>query len=160
MPKSRSHAILWAGVLVVLLDIITKIFAIKWLPYGEAVPVFPLFNLSLRFNTGVAFSLFADGSVYTPWIITCIAITALVIFAIWYTRVDQSRSAERLGIVLIMGGAFGNVIDRFYYGHVVDFIEVYYQQYFWPAFNIADASICIGAGLVIWSTLRGDYAKS
>lgn len=158
MLKIKRHAIVIAGFLVVLLDIISKTLALKYLPYGEAVPVLPLFNLSLRFNTGVAFSFLADGSVYMPWIITGIAIVSMIVFARWYGKVDQQRIAERLGLVMIMSGALGNVIDRFYYGHVVDFIEVYYQQYFWPAFNIADASICVGAGLVILSTLRGTHA--
>lgn len=159
MLKIKPYSLMIAGVLVVMLDIITKTLALKYLPYGEAVPVLPLFNLSLRFNTGVAFSFLADGSVYMPWIITGIAIIAMFIFARWYGQVDKHRIAERLGLVMIMSGALGNVIDRFYYGHVVDFIEVYYQQYFWPAFNIADAAICVGAGLVIISNLRGSHAK-
>lgn len=160
MLKLKQYALLLAGFMVVLLDIISKTLALAYLPYGEAVPVLPFFNLSLRFNTGVAFSFLADGSAYMPWVITAIAIASMGLFARWYKQVDQQRVAERTGLILILSGALGNVIDRFYYGHVVDFIEVYYQQYYWPAFNIADASICVGAGLVILSTLRGTHVKS
>lgn len=158
MLNVKRHAIVLVGILVLVLDIITKALALNYLPYGEAVPVLPLFNLSLRFNTGVAFSLLADTAVYMPWIITAIAIVAMFIFVRWYLQVDQQHITERLGLILIISGALGNVIDRFYYGHVVDFIEVYYQQYFWPAFNMADAAICVGAGLVILSMLRGSHA--
>ena len=148
----------WLGygiaLIIIVFDQITKNWATASFEYGEVDSITSFFNLTLRHNYGVAFSLFdkADGS--QRWYLAALAIIVSIVLVIWIGRLGQSLgkkwTLELLGLVLILGGAIGNVYDRVVLGYVVDFIEVHYGGYYWPAFNIADSAISIGAGLLIF----------
>ncbi len=131
-------------IFTLLLDQTTKLWAVNSLPLHEFVPVFPFFNLFLTFNKGVSFSLFSGYSV-----LFLIALSLALCAAILYWLHKETDGPTKAALVLILGGAVGNVIDRVRLGAVIDFLDVYYQTYHWPAFNIADSAICIGAGLIV-----------
>lgn len=148
----------WLGygiaLIIIVFDQITKNWATASYEYGEVDAITSFFNLTLRHNYGVAFSLFdkADGS--QRWYLAALAIIVSIVLVIWIGRLGKSLgkkwTLELLGLVLILGGAIGNVYDRVLLGYVVDFIEVHYAGNYWPAFNIADSAISIGAGLLIF----------
>lgn len=141
--------------IVILLDQSSKIFAADLLVYGSRVPIAPSINLTLTFNTGVAFGLFADLPTGVRELVLGLA-TVFALGVVWYLLVTDYRTSKtgQLGIGLIVGGAFGNAIDRFLLGSVVDFVDIYYQNYHWPAFNVADSAICIGVAILLFTRPR------
>lgn len=139
----------WLVILIVAADQVTKWFAETTFRYGERFPLLPVFDLTLVYNTGAAFSFLASGSGWQRWLLITIAVLAIV-FIIWLIRTHPGQTRLQLALVLILAGAAGNLIDRIWYGHVVDFLLVYWQQWHYPAFNIADMAITGGAILLIW----------
>lgn len=109
------------------------------------------FNLVLGWNRGVSFGLFNQDSTYGPYILTAVALAIVIGLAVWLWKSTTYWSAIALGLVI--GGAIGNVIDRIQYGAVVDFLDLHAFGYHWPAFNVADSAICIGAALLILESL-------
>lgn len=109
------------------------------------------FNLVLGWNRGVSFGLFNQDSAYGPYILTGVAVAITIGLAIWLWKSTTHWAGLALGLVI--GGAIGNVIDRIQYGAVVDFLDFHAFGYHWPAFNVADSAICIGAGLLILESL-------
>lgn len=146
---------LWLSGTVVVLDQITKQLAEALLSYNDPLVLLPVFNLTLRYNTGAAFSFLADGSGWQRWFFVVLALAVSVFLVIWLRRLSRTAVWEALGLALILGGAIGNVIDRLLLGHVIDFIEVHYQHWYWPAFNIADSAITVGVAVLILDGLFG-----
>lgn len=136
-----------AAVLIVL-DQASKAAVDGWLAYGQRVAVLPVFDFTLLYNTGAAFSFLADGDGSQRWLFTGIAlIAAVVILRLLYTHAGQGLFCAALSCIL--GGALGNAYDRLAHGHVVDFLLFYWKDWYFPAFNIADIAITCGAGLLI-----------
>lgn len=117
----------------------------------QTIEVTSFFNLVLVWNRGVSFGLFPAGDATGKWILIAVALGICVGLALWLRKPDTSKTVVAIG--LIIGGAIGNVIDRIIHGAVVDFLDVHAAGYHWPAFNIADSAICIGAGLLILDSL-------
>lgn len=140
---------LWLTGLVVLLDQITKIAADNSLALGIKNAVFPGFNLTLLYNQGAAFSFLSDAGGWQRWFFIYLSGAVSVFIFLWIKQLNENKTTLIVGLTLILGGAIGNLIDRLLYGHVIDFIQVYYDIYYWPAFNIADSAITLGAGLLI-----------
>lgn len=155
---SDSGLLQWLGIaaVVILLDQITKITITRLFVYGESKPVTSFFNLVLAYNKGAAFSFLAGESGWQRYIFTGIAVAAVVFIIVLLKR----HAGQRLfcwALALILGGAIGNLIDRVIYGHVIDFLDFYLPNSslpHWPAFNVADSAIVIGAGLFILDELR------
>jgi len=153
---SGSSLIPWLGIaaIIILLDQVTKITIEKAFTYGENLAVTSFFNLTLAYNRGAAFSFLAAESGWQRYMFTAIGLIAAVVI----TYLLKKNAGQRLfcwALSLIMGGAIGNVIDRIAYGHVIDFLDFHYKEiYHFPAFNIADSAICIGAALFILDELR------
>lgn len=147
MTASLRNGLLIA-VLVIALDQATKWLMLTGLDLANSpITVTSFFNLVLVWNRGVSFGMFNDAGVAGPWILSAVAV-AVVLGLLWWLRQAESwLSTTALGLVI--GGAIGNVIDRFRFGAVVDFLDVHVAGYHWPAFNVADAAICIGAGLLL-----------
>jgi len=146
----------WLGLAlaVIVVDHLTKFWASSALDYQEFVPVLPFFSLVLVHNTGAAFSFLADAGGWQRWIFIAVGVIATIIIVRLLKRhAREPRLAVPLALVL--GGALGNVIDRIVLGYVVDFLYFHYESFAWPAFNIADAAISIGAVLLVWDSLRG-----
>jgi len=157
MPETQRNRIwqwLWISLLVVILDQATKLLAEAYLNYQQPVPVIPLFNLTLVYNQGAAFSFLSDAGGWQRWFFIGLSLTISVVLVIWLSRLKAGQRMETVAIALILGGAVGNLIDRSLYGHVIDFIDVFYKQHHWPAFNIADSAITLGAVLIILHTIR------
>lgn len=145
----------WLGIaaIIVLLDQITKITVMQILSYGQSVPVTSFFNIVLVYNKGAAFSFLSSQGGWQRYLFTGIAIAAVILI----TYLLKKHAGQRLfcwGLALILGGAVGNLIDRLVYGHVIDFLDFYVKTWHWPAFNVADMAICLGAILYILDELR------
>ena len=145
--------------LILLLDQLSKWSALSNLQMGVPKPVLPFLNWLLLFNPGAAFSFLAQGSGWQRWFFTILGLAACF-YIVWLLRKSQNDKLLCVALSLILGGALGNVLDRIMYGAVVDFIDLHYTNWHWPAFNIADSAICIGAALIIWGELRKSFGKS
>jgi signal peptidase II len=147
--------LLLLSAVVVALDQLTKQLADRYLSAYDPLPVMPSFNLTLSFNPGAAFSFLADAGGWQRWFFTVLAIGVSAAIVVWLRRITPGEWRLGVGLALILGGAVGNVIDRLIYGHVIDFIDVYYGDWHWPAFNIADSAITVGAAFLIVDSLLG-----
>lgn len=135
-------------VIVVALDQASKHLALEMLPKtGHAIDVLPFFNLTLAWNKGVSFSLFSSGGDLGRYLLCAVSLVISVVLFIWYLR--EKSTVVSWGLIFIIGGAIGNLIDRIFYGAVIDFLHVFYQSFSWPVFNIADTFITIGVGLIL-----------
>ncbi|WP_455208168.1 signal peptidase II [Kaarinaea lacus] len=145
---------LWISLVVVALDQLTKSAAVASLVLFQPVEIFPGFNFTLMHNEGAAFSFLSDASGWQRWFFAIIAIGVSVGIVVWLKRLPADHRLTAVSLALILGGAVGNVWDRILLGYVIDFIDVYYASYHWPAFNIADSAISVGACLLIIDSLR------
>jgi signal peptidase II len=127
--------------LIVVLDQLTKWAILTWL--DRAITLTPFFNLIVVWNRGVSFGMFDSASRLGPWVLSGLALAVVVLLLGWLRRVDHPLTAAGLG--LIIGGAIGNVIDRVRFGAVIDFLDFHALGWHWPAFNVADSAICVGA---------------
>ena len=151
----------WLGVAlaIIVADHLTKWWVSSTLDFQEFIPVLPFFSLVLVHNTGAAFSFLANAGGWQRWFFIGVGIVATVVIVRLLKRhAHEPRMAFALALVL--GGALGNVIDRVVLGHVVDFLYFHYKSFAWPAFNVADSAITVGAALLIWDSLRGKRAVS
>jgi signal peptidase II len=152
MPLSKSGALrwLWLSAIVIVLDQLSKWWVLSALVPGERVPVIePFWYWTLAFNEGAAFSFLADGGGWQRWFFTLLAIAISVVLAVWLQRTPRRDWRTALPLALIIGGAVGNLIDRLHAGRVTDFVLVYLGDWPYPAFNLADSAICVGAVLLI-----------
>lgn len=149
----------WLGLAlaIIVVDQLTKFWVSSSLDYQQAIPVLPFFSLVRVHNTGAAFSFLADAGGWQRWFFIAIGgIATVVIVRLLKHHGHQPRLAFPLALVL--GGALGNVIDRVALGYVVDFLYFHYRGFAWPAFNVADSAISVGAVLLIWDSLFGKPA--
>jgi signal peptidase II len=135
-----------------MFDQLTKLYFLNTLSYGERIPVLPFFDFVLLFNTGAAFSFLANHDGWQRWFFVGIGFIAIAVIS-WLLRRHQHEPRFMWGLTLILGGAIGNVIDRLLWGHVVDFLLFFYGNWYYPAFNIADSAITIGAVLIIFDEI-------
>lgn len=145
----------WLGIaaIVILLDQLTKITITRLFTHGESLPVTSFFNLVLAYNRGAAFSFLADSSGWQRPFFTGIGIVA-ALFIVYLLKRNAGQRLFCSALALILGGAIGNVIDRIVYGHVIDFLDFYVGGWHWPAFNVADSAICVGAVLFVIDELK------
>jgi signal peptidase II len=145
---------------VVVLDYATKITVLKLFAPGESMALAPFFNLVLVFNTGAAFSFLAGAAGWQTLFFSAIAIVASVVIGFLIYR-NQGKRLFCAGLSLILGGALGNLYDRLVYGKVVDFLDFHVAGWHWPAFNVADSAIFVGAAtLIVESFLQRDEGAS
>lgn len=152
---------LWLSAAVLLLDQLSKQMIEGTLELYERVDLLPGFSLTLVYNRGAAFSLLSDAGGWQRWFFATLAFVISIVLVIWVARIyrEKGNTLEALALSLILGGAVGNLYDRVVLGHVVDFIVLHYQTSEWPAFNIADSAICIGAALLILDMFKGRKVK-
>ncbi|PCH57354.1 MAG: signal peptidase II [Legionellales bacterium] len=137
------------AIVVIILDKLTKMYALAHFKLGVAKPVFSWLNYTLLYNKGIAFSLFNDGLIWQRWLLIGITVGVICSLIIWIYSQKNKHTLYAMG--LILGGALGNLWDRINYGMVIDFIDVHYKHWHWPVFNIADAAICVGA---VWILIK------
>ena len=145
---------LWLSTLTVVLDQLTKYIAEKELLLHQPIAILPSFNLTLMYNKGAAFSFLADAGGWQRILFVFLSTSISIFLFFWLSQISKDEKQKhnqllQIAIALILGGAIGNLIDRAMTGEVVDFIQLYYSSYFFPAFNIADSAITLGAGLLI-----------
>ncbi|MCL6416190.1 signal peptidase II [Aestuariirhabdus sp. Z084] len=151
---------LWLTVLVVVLDQLSKHYVVGAFELYERVSVLPMFDFTLAYNTGAAFSFLSDASGWQRWFFAAIALGVSLMLVFWLKSLKQNERWLAIALALVLGGALGNLYDRVVLGHVVDFILVYYQNSYFPAFNIADSAITLGAFMLILDAIRNrDSAK-
>ena len=139
-------------VAVFLLDWLSKYMALVHLDAHTPVVILPIFNFYLTFNPGISFSMLRADSPYGVWLLIGIA-CVICAFVLYAFRKEKDKWI-RFALMLVLGGALGNVWDRLRYGVVVDFLDFHWGTYHWPAFNVADSAICIGVAIMLWQTLR------
>ena len=153
MPDLRRSGLfwLWLSVLVIVLDLTSKWLAESSLSLYQQVAVIDgLFSFTLAYNPGAAFSFLSDAGGWQRWFFIAVAVGVSVMLLVWLARLGRDKWLESVALALILGGALGNLYDRVVHGHVVDFILVHWQQqWFFPAFNIADSAITVGAVMLI-----------
>ncbi len=146
--------------LVILgLDQWTKNLAEALLNYNVPVEVLPVLDFTLRYNPGAAFSFLADAGGWQRWFFTVIAGAVSIVLVVWISKLKPNEKYLALGLSLVLGGALGNLYDRIILGHVVDFIAFHWDTAYFPAFNIADSAISIGAVFLIIDSLFGQSAS-
>lgn len=151
MPRTANG---WYGLaaIVVVLDQLSKWVVLNHVHYGETIYVAPFWNWVLTFNPGAAFSFLADQPGWQRWFFSVLALGVSGWIALELRRHPEQKLMA-LALTLVMGGALGNVIDRIRFGAVVDFIQWHVAGYYWPAFNVADSAITLGAVLMVWASL-------
>ena len=148
---SRSVYWLLLSTAIVVLDQVTKQLVIENMTLYQRVQITSFFDLVRLHNTGAAFSFLADASGWQNWLFTGIAVVVSVGILYWLVTLPaKDRRTLAMGLALVLGGAVGNVIDRSFYGYVVDFILLHYQEWSYPAFNIADSAITCGVILILY----------
>lgn len=140
---------LWLSLLVLILDQASKLAIDSSMQLFESIPLMPGFNLTYVHNTGAAFSFLSQAGGWQRWLFAGLAVVMSSVITVWLLRLQKHETLMATALSLILGGAIGNLIDRVTYGYVIDFLDVYYQSWHWPAFNIADSAICIGVGLML-----------
>jgi signal peptidase II len=145
----------WLGLaaVVILLDQLTKTLILRSFEYGDSHTVTAWFNIVRAHNTGAAFSFLAGASGWQRWFFTGIGAVAAV-FIVWMLRRHGGQRLFAFALSMILGGALGNVIDRLLHGYVVDFLQVHHAGWYFPAFNLADSAITLGAACLILDELR------
>ena len=149
----KKLAWFFISLLVIIVDQATKYWALKALIAYVPISVLPFLNWTLAFNTGAAFSFLASTGSWHIWVFTVFSVILIVGIMFWILRKSTNNRVELAALSLILGGAWGNLLDRLQHGHVIDFIDLYYKHYHWPAFNVADSAIVMGGGLLLlcWS---------
>ncbi|MGQ4583999.1 signal peptidase II [Lysobacter sp. F60174L2] len=159
MPNSKPNALIWLvlSAVVIGLDQLSKYWVLTSLPEYTAIPVIEgVWNWYRTYNTGAAFSFLSDAGGWQKYFFMILAVGICGLLGYWLSRTPRHDWKTALPYALVIGGAIGNVIDRLIHGHVVDFIQWYVGDYYWPAFNIADAAIVGGAiGIALYGLFSG-----
>jgi signal peptidase II len=144
----------WLGVAlaVFIADQFTKVLIMGYYQIGDSTHVTNFFNVVRAHNTGAAFSFLAGASGWQRWFFTAIGIAA-ALFIIWMLRSHAGQKLFSFALALILGGAIGNLVDRLMHGYVVDFVQVHWRGWYFPAFNVADSAITIGAACLVLDEL-------
>jgi signal peptidase II len=154
VPPGGPAPYLALAALLIVIDQATKWLAVGALDFGERVAVLPgFFDFTLVYNRGAAFSFLADAAGWQRWFFTAVGLAAAV-FLVWLLAHHASQRLFAFALSLVLAGALGNVIDRLWRGEVVDFVLLHWRGWHFPAFNVADAAITVGAALLIFDELR------
>jgi signal peptidase II len=152
--SGSSGMLPWLGLALIILiaDQFTKTLVLGYFRYGDSTYVTSFFNLVRAHNTGAAFSFLAGASGWQRWLFSGIAVAA-VVFIVWMLRSHPGQRLFCFALACILGGAVGNLVDRLLHGYVVDFLQFHWRGWYFPAFNVADAAITIGAACLILDEL-------
>lgn len=139
--------------LLLFLDIVTKVVVENFISYGAVIEILPVFELTLVYNYGAAFSFLADAGGWQKWLFLGISLAASVFFLAWLLQLKSNQKLLALALSMLLAGALGNFIDRAINGYVVDFLSFHWHEHYFPAFNVADSSITIGVIFLLLDTL-------
>ncbi len=150
---------LWLSLVLFAGDQASKLWVVANFDLYESKALLPSLNFTYVHNTGAAFSFLSSAGGWQRWFFVGIALIASITLTIWLSRLKPSERWMAATLSLILGGAIGNLFDRISYGYVIDFIDVYYQAWHWPVFNVADCAISIGVAMMLLDTFRGESEK-
>lgn len=150
---------LWLSLVVIVLDLATKAWVSNTFRYGELLEVLPIFDLTLLHNKGAAFSFLANESGWQRWFFALIAVVVSGVLLVWLKRLKANETWLAVALALVLGGALGNLHDRVLLGYVVDFLFFHWENNYFPAFNLADSAITLGAGMLIVDMIRNPDSK-
>jgi signal peptidase II len=139
-----------ALVVIVVLDQVTKALATSYLSYGIPFSLFEGLNFTLLHNTGAAFSFLHDQNGWQRWFLSIVTLLISIGLVVWFCSLRGSQTWMHCAICFVLAGAIGNLLDRLVLGYVVDFIQLYWGNWYWPAFNLADTSICVGVVMMVF----------
>jgi signal peptidase II len=151
---------LWLSALVVGLDQLTKQLVDRSMELYESVGLLPFFQLTYLRNQGAAFSFLSQAGGWQRWFFIGLAVIASSAICYWLSRLGKSQRWEAAAWALVLGGALGNLIDRIIYGYVIDFLDVFYGEWHWPAFNVADSAITIGVAMLLIDSVRPRHSTA
>ncbi|TPV56021.1 lipoprotein signal peptidase [Aestuariibacter sp. GS-14] len=144
---------LWISVVTIALDLWSKYEVMATMDLYESIQLAPFFNFTYVHNYGAAFSFLHGAGGWQRWFFTAIAIAVSVVILWWLKQTPKQQKLLPVAFSFILGGAIGNVYDRIAHGYVIDFLDFYVNDWHWPAFNLADSAIFVGAALLIWDML-------
>jgi signal peptidase II len=150
---------LWLTGFILLLDRVTKYMTLHTIKLHHSIYVNSFYNLTLAYNRGAAFSMLSDAKGWQTWLFSGIALVVSIAMIVWLFRLKRQQWWDGIAIALIVGGALGNLTDRYIYGHVIDFIEWHWHDLYWPVFNVADSAICIGSAMLVLQSLTFKLMK-
>lgn len=150
---------LWLSVLVLVLDQLTKRVVDTSMQLHQTIELLPFFQLTYMRNEGAAFSFLSGAGGWQRWFFISLAIIASVFICFWLGKLSREQLREAIAWALVLGGALGNLIDRIFHGYVIDFLDVYYGDWHWPAFNVADSAITLGVILLLFDSLRPSQGR-
>ena len=145
---------LWLSAAVLLIDQVTKRVVDTSMQLYQTIEILPSFQFTYLRNEGAAFSFLSSAGGWQRWFFIGLALTASGFICFWLKRLDRAQRFEASAWALVLGGALGNLIDRILYGYVIDFLDVYYGDWHWPAFNVADSAITVGVAMLLLDSLR------
>ena len=149
----RNYRWLWLAVIIIVLDQLTKVYFSATMQLGDSIPLLPVFSWTLAHNYGAAFSFLHDAGGWHPWFFAGLPLSGGGGILFWLKTLPANAKFLACALVLVLGGALGNLYDRMMLGYVVDFIHVHYGTWHFPAFNIADCGITVGAIMLIVDSL-------
>lgn len=152
--RTGAWIYLWLTAAVIVLDQLTKAVIQRTMQLGQVIVVLPVLEITRVNNLGAAFSFLGSASGWQRWLFAILAAVVSVALLLWLRRIDRHARLLASGVALILGGALGNLIDRLRLGHVVDFVSVHWGAHYFPAFNVADSAITIGAALLLLDAWR------
>jgi signal peptidase II len=152
--QAGSLVFLWLSAAVVALDQASKAAIENGLQLYQSIPILPVLEITRLYNTGAAFSFLAGAAGWQRWLFTALALIVSSALVLWLRRINRGAPLLASAVALILGGALGNVIDRLRLGQVVDFINAHWGHHYFPAFNVADSAITIGAALLLLDAWR------
>ncbi len=150
---------LWLTIICLIADQVTKQLIVSNMDLYQSIDILPFFNLTYVHNLGAAFSFLADQGGWQRWFFTAIAAIASVVFIVWLAKTPKQQALLSVAFALMLSGAVGNLIDRVLFGYVIDFLDFYGFGYHFPAFNVADSMIFIGAALMIFDSFKNGEAN-
>jgi signal peptidase II len=145
---------LWLSGLVIALDQLTKRLVDASMQWYETIELVPFFQLTYLRNQGAAFSFLSQAGGWQRWFFILLSVAASAAISIWLKRLRPDQRWEAIAWALVLGGALGNLIDRIAYGYVIDFLDVFYREWHWPAFNVADSAITVGVIMLLVDAIR------
>ena len=149
------RAWLWLSLLILILDQASKRVVDQSMALYETIPLLPMFQLTYLQNQGAAFSFLSGAGGWQRWFFITLAVAASLFILRVLKQLPRERVLEASAWSLVLGGALGNLIDRILYGYVIDFLDVFYGNWHWPAFNLADSAITVGVALLLVDSLKG-----
>ncbi|MDC3329240.1 signal peptidase II [Candidatus Thioglobus sp.] len=148
------------SLILVIADQLTKMMVLGSLKLYESIEITSFFSLTHVHNYGAAFSFLADEDGWQQYFLVSVSAIASIVLILWMRKISTNQSYKLIALSLILSGAIGNLIDRAVFGFVIDFINLHYQDFYWPVFNVADTAITLGVILLLLVDFKKDRAKS